>query len=66
MAKKKQIKTESVTCCYHSKGCYIFIGIILVVLGIVLYVNWLSLEQVAAITLVVMGIKKICMAAKCC
>ena len=56
---KKKIKEQNM--CHHhcGKGLMIFKGILSLVLGLSLWMTYLGLEQVIAIILVLLGLKKL-------
>lgn len=69
MAKKKNNKKVITSTKPNHSGCklgFVLMGIIMVVLGVGLYLDYMMLEQVVAIVLIIWGIKKVYMAAKCC
>ena len=53
----KSKKTSSCTC--HGNGFTFILGIIILILGITLWFQWLTLVQVFAIIFILMGLKKI-------
>ncbi|MBS3172061.1 hypothetical protein J4438_00575 [Candidatus Woesearchaeota archaeon] len=57
MADKKKM-IESCSCC-PSKGFFMFKGIVAILLGLILWFDYLSFSQVIAITFVLYGIKKL-------
>lgn len=71
MAKKKMVKKEvsmggTCNCCAcPGKGALVFKGIIAIILGLILWFNYLTLAQIAAIVLILMGIKKLYYSSKC-
>ena len=64
MAKKKIMNNN--TASYCNKNVWMLVGIVLIILGVGLYLEYLSLERVIAMVLILFGIKKVFMAAKCC
>jgi len=57
---KKEVKTEEKCSCKSCpKGVYVLKGIIAIILGLVLILGYLNLAQVAAIVLILVGLKKI-------
>ncbi len=71
MAKKKMAKKEVSTggtchcCACPGKGALVFKGIIAIILGLILWFDYLSLGQVVAIVLILVGIKKLFYSSKC-
>ncbi|MCD4760155.1 hypothetical protein K8R33_04685 [archaeon] len=56
------MKTEKVNY-HHGKGFFAFKGIVVILLGLALWFNFLTLAQTFAISLVLLGIKKIYLSA---
>jgi uncharacterized membrane protein HdeD (DUF308 family) len=61
--KKKGMQGDSCSC---SSGMFVFAGIISIILGLVLWFGYLTLTQVFALLLVLMGIKKLYHKGGCC
>jgi hypothetical protein len=62
MVKKKIIKKEissGMGCYCPSKGALVFKGIIAIMLGLILWFGYLTLTQIFAILLILVGIKKL-------
>ena len=63
MAKRKTANNN--TDSYFNKNAWMLFGVLLVILGVGLYLGYLSLDRVVAIVLILFGTKKVFMAAKC-
>lgn len=59
MVDKKKMSQSCNSCCCPSKGFLMFKGIIAVLLGLILWFNYLNFSQVIAITFVLYGLKKL-------
>jgi hypothetical protein len=64
MVKNKTVVKNNPTCgC--SKGLFTFKGIISILLGLILWFGYLTVEQVIAIVLILLGLKKLYYTATC-
>ena len=66
MAKNKKIMNTTKPCSYNcSKGLFTFKGIISILLGLILWFGYLTVAQVIAIVLILVGLKKLYYTATC-
>lgn len=58
----KNVKTTNSVCCiphHHSKISLLIMGIVMLFLGLLLWINMVNLVDVVALVLMVLGVKKI-------
>lgn len=67
MAKRKVMaKSAEQPVCYHGKGCFALMGLALIALGVWAIWDVSKINIIIGLGLILFGIKKMFMAAKCC